>query len=102
MTIDLENPDSTDFDPITWKRDPHHVGGVAPEIRSYGQEPLGAHQSDDNPIPPYWDSNGIENVDSAVSGLLRAACAWLALLFGFAVMFVGFGGLELIQWLRDL
>lgn len=107
---DLRNDDvllseqtEAEFDPITWKRfNPDHVGGLDPGIRHYPPEPLGSHKSDSQPCPPYWAPSGIDRVNSEFSKVVLGIIAIMLGLFGLAVMFVGFGGLNLVERLRGL
>lgn len=124
---DVEQYLHDDFDPVYWTRDrldrealaaqddqlwleqtrtiqqqnnPGYIAGIDPGIREYSIEPLGSHRSDSQPCPPYWDSHGLDNGHSQLSKAVRVFIAVLFGLFGLAVMFVGFGGLNLVGRLR--
>lgn len=105
--------DDHDCNYASWPRDrldrealaaqnPDHVGHLDPRLRHWAPEPLGSHQSDARPKPAYWDHSGIDRVNSEFSRVVKSVFAFLFLVFAFAVMFVGFGGLELIGWARRL
>lgn len=96
---EIAQHDLANADKIRNAWNPDHVGGIEPGLRQYGKEPLGAHPSDNRPKPDYWDSSGVDRVNSEFNGLVWHVVGYVsASLLGIylAMLWLNINPLELL------